>query len=89
MIEKTFDRVSFGNVLMIQHIAGFYTKYGHLDQVYVKEGEVVVQGQQIGTMGNTGLSTGHHLHFEIRLGDQVKDPLTYLRLRDSLNAVSP
>ena len=89
IIEKAFDRVSFGNVVMIQHVAGFYTKYGHLDQVYVKEGETVVQGQQIGTMGNTGLSTGHHLHFEIRLGDQVKDPLTYLRLRDSVNAVSP
>ena len=88
IIEKAFDRVSFGNVVMIQHVAGFYTKYGHLDQVYVKEGDTVVQGQQIGTMGNTGLSTGHHLHFEIRLGDQVKDPLTYLRLRDSVNVAS-
>ncbi len=88
VIAKTYDRGGFGNVVEIQHINGFYTKYAHLDQVYVKEGDTVVQGQQIGTMGNTGLSTGHHLHFEIRLGSQVKNPLTYLRLQDSVNITS-
>ena len=88
VIKKGHDRNGFGNYLEIQHIAGFYTKYAHLDQVLVKEGDTVVQGEQIGTMGNTGLSTGHHLHFEIRLGSQVKDPLTYLRLQDSVNVTS-
>ncbi len=88
VIEKGFQVQGFGNYLLIKHIAGFYTKYAHLDQVHVKEGDAVVQGQKIGTMGDTGLSTGHHLHFEIRLGSQVKDPLTYLRLKDSVNVIS-
>ncbi len=88
VIEKGFQVQGFGHYLVIKHIAGFSTKYAHLDQVYVKEGDTVVQGQKIGTMGDTGLSTGHHLHFEIRLGSEVKDPLTYLRLKDSANVIS-
>ncbi len=85
VIEKKFDKGGFGNYLVIRHKAGFSTKYGHLGDVLVKEGDTVTQGQQIGTMGNTGLSTGFHLHFEVRLGDQVRDPLIYLRMRDSVN----
>ena len=85
VLEKKFDKGGFGNYVIIRHKAGFYTKYGHLGDVLIKEGDTVVQGQQIGTMGNTGLSTGFHLHFEVRLGSQVRDPLIYLRMRDSVN----
>ncbi len=84
VVEKKFDMGGFGNYLIIRHKAGFSTKYGHLWDVLVKEGDTVVQGQQIGTMGNTGLSTGFHLHFEVALGSQVRDPLIYLRMRDSV-----
>ncbi len=85
VIEKKFDKGGFGNYIVIRHKAGFNTKYGHMAEVLVKEGDTVVQGQQIGTMGSTGLSTGYHLHFEVRLGSQVRDPLIYLRMRDSVN----
>jgi murein DD-endopeptidase MepM/ murein hydrolase activator NlpD len=85
VLEKKYDKGGFGHYVVIRHKAGFYTKYGHLGEVAVKEGDTVVQGQQIGTMGNTGLSTGYHLHFEVRLGSQVRDPLIYLRMRDSVN----
>ena len=85
VIEKKFDGGGFGNYVVIRHKAGFNTKYGHMAEVLVKEGDTVVQGQQIGTMGSTGLSTGFHLHFEVRLGSQVRDPLIYLRMRDSVN----
>ncbi len=55
----------YGNHIIIRHSNGTYTKYAHLKKVYVRPGEHVVQGQKIGQMGNTGLSTGQHLHFEI------------------------
>ena len=85
VVEKKYEKAGFGNYLIIRHKAGFFTKYGHLGDVLVKEGDTVAQGQQIGTMGNTGLSTGFHLHFEVRLGPQVRNPLFYLRMADSVN----
>ncbi|MBT3276073.1 MAG: M23 family metallopeptidase [Spirochaetales bacterium] len=84
VIERKFDKLGFGNFIVIAHKAGFSTKYAHLGTVDVKEGDTVVQGQKIGTIGNTGLSTGFHLHFEIRLGSQARDPLIHLRMTDSV-----
>ncbi|HOV63162.1 MAG TPA: M23 family metallopeptidase, partial [Spirochaetia bacterium] len=69
------------NYVVIRHSYGFQTKYGHLDSVYVEEGDTVTQGQKIGTMGNTGLSTGPHLHFEVRIGSQVVDPARFLNVK--------
>ena len=62
----------------------FFTKYAHLDKVYIKEGQTVTQGEVIGTMGNTGLSTGPHLHYEVRIGSQVVDPERYLNIKNRL-----
>lgn len=56
----------YGTYVVIQHPNGTQTLYGHMKSVNVSTGEVVRQGQQVGTMGNTGRSTGAHLHFEIR-----------------------
>lgn len=86
VVTVKFEEKGLGNYVEIRHIAGLSTRYGHLDKAIVKEGDTVVQGQKIGIMGNTGVSTGYHLHFEIRLGTQVKNPLTFLRLKDSINA---
>ena len=85
VIEQKFDQGGFGNYIIVRHKAGFSTKYAHLAKTLVRAGDTVVQGQKIGTMGKTGLSTGYHLHFEVRLGSQVRDPLIYLRMRDSVN----
>jgi len=78
VIEKGFEANGYGNYIVIKHKYGFYTRYAHLDKVYVKEGQNVLQGAVIGTLGNTGLSTGPHLHYEVRIGSQVVDPQQYL-----------
>lgn len=56
----------YGNMIIISHDKGIQTVYGHLNAVYVTQGQTVVQGQTIGELGNTGKSTGPHLHFEVR-----------------------
>jgi murein DD-endopeptidase MepM/ murein hydrolase activator NlpD len=55
------------------------TRYGHLSAFAVTLGEQVTAGQRIGSVGNTGWSTGPHLHFEVRSGGRPVDPLDYLR----------
>ncbi len=55
-----------GNYILIRHQIGYSSLYGHLHQVWVNRGSTVTRGQRIGTVGNTGRSTGPHLHFEIR-----------------------
>ena len=82
VIEKGYDALGFGNYVLIRHKYGFFTKYAHMDKVYVGEGENVSQGQVIGTMGNTGLSTASHLHYEVRIGSQVVDPERYLNIKN-------
>ncbi len=84
IIEKKFDNLGFGHYVLIRHKYGFQTKYAHLQQVYVNEGDNVTQGQKIGTMGSSGLSTGPHLHFEIRIGSQVVDPIRFLDIQNVL-----
>ena len=58
----------FGNYVIIDH-NGYYTLYGHLEEVYVKTGEYLEGGKVIGKGGNTGNSKGAHLHFELRVGN--------------------
>lgn len=56
----------YGSYVVIQHSNGTQTLYGHLQNVFVSSGQVVTQGQLVGTMGNSGRSSGPHLHFEVR-----------------------
>lgn len=60
------DGMGYGNYVMILHENNYVTLYAHLDAVYVREGQTVAQGSEIGLMGNTGNSFGAHLHFEVR-----------------------
>jgi murein DD-endopeptidase MepM/ murein hydrolase activator NlpD len=87
VVEKRYEALGFGNYVVIRHRYGFYTKYAHMEQVYVHEGDEVKQGQMIGRMGSTGLSTGPHLHFEIRLGSEVVDPMRYLDINRESQAI--
>lgn len=73
-----WDRTGYGNLVVINHGNGFVTYYGHLSKILVKRGDSVAQGQQIGTVGNTGRSTGPHLHFEIRYNNVYRNPLGFL-----------
>lgn len=68
-----FDPV-FGNFVVIGHHGGYETFYGHLDSISVQLNDVVASSMMIGTVGNSGLSTGPHLHFEIRLNGETRDP---------------
>jgi murein DD-endopeptidase MepM/ murein hydrolase activator NlpD len=81
VVEKKYEPLGFGHYIVIRHNYGFLTKYAHMNDVYVSEGDVVTQGQVVGAMGNTGLSTGPHLHFEVRIGSQVVDPEKFLNVR--------
>lgn len=70
--------VGYGNYVVIAHGGGVATLYGHLLQTSVVVGDRVVRGQLIGLEGSTGFSTGPHVHFELRVNDQVIDPMPYL-----------
>ncbi|MBR0331961.1 MAG: peptidoglycan DD-metalloendopeptidase family protein, partial [Alistipes sp.] len=64
----------YGNLVIIRHDNGLETYYGHLSEISVKPNEWVTAGQVIGKGGNTGRSTGSHLHFEMRYKGQTFDP---------------
>lgn len=68
----------YGNMVMVDHGNGYVTLYAHLNSIYVRQGENVTKGQQLGTVGNTGNSTGPHLHFEVRYQGVARNPFTYL-----------
>jgi len=67
----------YGNMIEIDHGNGLETRYGHLSRILVAAGAPVASGQQIALMGSTGMSTGNHLHFEVRRGGRATDPLAY------------
>lgn len=71
---------SYGNLIIIDHQNGTFTRYAHLSAYNVKVGDVVAQGQSIGKIGSTGRSTGPHLHFEVRVGGVAKNPLDFIKL---------
>lgn len=68
----------YGNLIVVNHGNGFETLYGHLSGINVRPGQVVNQGQVIGAVGNTGNSSGPHIHFEIRQNSFQDDPCWYL-----------
>lgn len=68
----------YGKCVIMDHGNGYKTLYGHLSRIYVKSGQEVPQHHFIGRVGSTGRTTGPHLHFEIRRGKKVMDPLQYL-----------
>lgn len=65
----------YGKIIMIQHEGGYETRYAHLQNMNVSKGDVVQQGQIIGLTGNSGRSTGPHLHYEVRKDGRTIDPL--------------
>ena len=72
-------RAGYGNLVVIEHEQGFSTRYGHLQKGVAKVGQRVNAGDLIALLGNTGRSTGAHLHFEVRKNDQALNPFPFIR----------
>jgi murein DD-endopeptidase MepM/ murein hydrolase activator NlpD len=68
----------YGNVLVIDHGYGIKTRYGHLAKISVKAGERIKRGQSVGAIGNTGRSTGPHLHYEVRVNGVAQNPRKFI-----------
>jgi murein DD-endopeptidase MepM/ murein hydrolase activator NlpD len=71
----------FGIYIVIRHKHGIYTRYAHLNSTRVQRGQFVSQKDVIGTIGNTGISTGPHLHYEVHIGSDVVDPEKYINIK--------
>jgi murein DD-endopeptidase MepM/ murein hydrolase activator NlpD len=87
VVALGFDN-SLGNYIIVQHSHGFITRYAHLMAFRVQKGQKVQQGQVIGLVGNTGMTTGPHLHYEVHLGTGVTDPLRFLNIRANASSQS-
>lgn len=69
----------YGRLVKIQHEFGIETRYAHMSKIRVKVGQRVSRGDRIGDMGNSGRSTGTHLHYEVRIGGKPVNPMTYIK----------
>lgn len=69
----------YGRLVKIKHAFGIETRYAHMSQIRVSVGDRVSRGDRIGDMGNSGRSTGTHLHYEVRVGSAPTNPMTYIR----------
>ena len=73
------EQRGYGNLVLIAHDRDVVTVYAHNERNLVSQGDKVSKGEQIARVGHTGNATGPHLHFEVRVGTQARDPLGFLR----------
>ncbi len=77
VVDADNDRV-YGKYVIIEHDRVFTTFYGHMNEIRVDLGDTVQAGTVVGSVGNTGLSTGPHLHFEVRVRGEARDPAQFI-----------
>ena len=87
-VTETGYDASRGNYLVVDHGDGLTTLYAHCQELLVHQGDVLEKGQEIALMGSTGMSTGPHLHFEVRQDGEAQNPIAYFTgdIRDTLYA---
>lgn len=78
VVKDTGWQTGYGKTVDVEHGYGFMTKYGHLSEILVKEGQHVKKGQVIAVQGSTGRSTGPHLHYEVRYHNKTLNPKNFL-----------
>lgn len=79
VVEFASRQSGYGLLIKIRHDFGYETRYAHLSKIRVKVGQRVSRGERIGDMGNTGRSTGTHLHYEVRIGGKAVNPMKYIK----------
>ena len=77
-VTEVRTSATYGKLLEYETTDGYTVMYAHLSKVLVQEGEAVKQGQKVAESGNTGLSTGPHLHYSLWKGEKLLDPMDYL-----------
>jgi len=80
IVKRSGRNRGLGNYVIIKHGNGYETVYGHMSKRMVKRGDRVVRGQVVGLVGNTGRSTGSHLHYEVHYRDKTIDPMKFLQI---------
>jgi len=80
--ESGWDQGGFGNYVVLTHGNGYETLFGHLSKISVKPGDKVTRGDVVGLMGNSGRSTGPHLHYEVHWQGKAVDPQKYLSVAE-------
>jgi murein DD-endopeptidase MepM/ murein hydrolase activator NlpD len=78
IVESLVSDPFLGKLVTVRHMSGFVTRYGHCAQVLVVEGQHVERGQTIATVGNTGVSSAPHLHYEVLKDGKQVDPMRYI-----------
>jgi murein DD-endopeptidase MepM/ murein hydrolase activator NlpD len=68
----------YGKVLVLDHGYGVKTRYAHLAEIFVKPGDRIARGEKVGAVGNTGRSTGPHLHYEVRVNGIPENPRKFI-----------
>ena len=84
IITYAGEKRGYGNYVKIRHNNSITTEYAHLKSIAVKVGDTVKRGDLLGLQGNTGRSTGTHLHYEIRVDNEVKDPHDFIKVGDRI-----
>jgi murein DD-endopeptidase MepM/ murein hydrolase activator NlpD len=79
IVTEAADRQGYGRLIEINHGNGYVTRYGHNQSLLVKIGDRVIKGQRIAKMGNSGRSTGPHVHFEVLLNGRTVNPAQYIQ----------
>jgi hypothetical protein len=77
VIEARFSIHGYGNTVLVDHGFGYRTRYAHLDKINVKKGDAVKRGEVVGLLGNTGKSTGPHLHYEVIYRRNTVNPINF------------
>lgn len=78
IVKFTGEDGGYGKTVVLTHGAGITTRYAHMDSISVQEGDQIQRGDIIGELGNTGRSTGPHLHYEVRMNGVCVNPLRYI-----------